>query len=75
MAENPEILNLDGNLSSETQELIREPAGKAETQNISINCEKAVCSGPPLLPNSMENSIDWLQRDEDRVVTISSCIK
>jgi len=65
MAENPEILNLDGNLSSETQELIREPAGKAETQNISINCEKAVCSGPPLLPNSMENSIDWLQRDED----------
>ncbi|POI25269.1 hypothetical protein CIB84_010981 [Bambusicola thoracicus] len=64
-AENPEILNLDGNLSSKTQELIREPARKAETQNISINCEKAVCSGPPLLPNSMENSVDWLQRDED----------
>uniref|UniRef100_A0A8C9G9Y6 Beta/gamma crystallin 'Greek key' domain-containing protein n=1 Tax=Pavo cristatus TaxID=9049 RepID=A0A8C9G9Y6_PAVCR len=64
-AENSEILNLDGHLSSKTQELIREPAGKAETQNISINCEKAVCPGPPLLPNSMENSIDSLQRDAD----------
>uniref|UniRef100_A0A8C3LUY5 Crystallin beta-gamma domain containing 3 n=1 Tax=Chrysolophus pictus TaxID=9089 RepID=A0A8C3LUY5_CHRPC len=64
-AENPKVLNLDGNLSSKTQELIREPAGKAETQNISLNCEKAVCSGPPLLSNSTENSIDWLRRDAD----------
>ncbi|OXB70137.1 UNVERIFIED_CONTAM: hypothetical protein H355_016373, partial [Colinus virginianus] len=61
---NPGILNLDGNLSSKTQELIKEPTVNAETQNISINCEKAVCSGP-LLSNSMENSVDCLQRDEE----------
>uniref|UniRef100_A0A803YJA0 Uncharacterized protein n=1 Tax=Meleagris gallopavo TaxID=9103 RepID=A0A803YJA0_MELGA len=64
-AEKPEILNLDGNLSSKTQKLIREPVGNTETQNISINCGKAVCSGPPLLSNSTENSIDGLQGDED----------
>uniref|UniRef100_A0A8C2SM21 Crystallin beta-gamma domain containing 3 n=1 Tax=Coturnix japonica TaxID=93934 RepID=A0A8C2SM21_COTJA len=64
-AENPGILNLDGNSSSKTQELIRKPSGKAETQNISMNCEKAVCSGPTLFPNSTENRIDRLQRDED----------
>ncbi|XP_021257436.1 very large A-kinase anchor protein isoform X3 [Numida meleagris] len=64
-AENPEILNLDGSLSSKTQDLIKEPTGEAETQNASINCEKAVYSGPPFLPDSMENSIDWLQRDEE----------
>ncbi|XP_072183785.1 very large A-kinase anchor protein isoform X2 [Excalfactoria chinensis] len=64
-AENPEILNLDGNLSSKTQELIREPLRKAETRNISMNCEKAVCSGPPLFPDSTENRIDRLQSDED----------
>ncbi|OXB53442.1 hypothetical protein ASZ78_013504, partial [Callipepla squamata] len=61
---NPGILNLDGNLSSKTQELIKEPTVNAETQNISINCEKAVCSGP-LLSNSMENGVDCLQRDEE----------
>ncbi|XP_042722763.1 very large A-kinase anchor protein [Lagopus leucura] len=72
-AENPEILNLDGNLSSKTPELIREPAGKAETQNISINCEKAVCLGPPLLLNSTENSIDLLRRDEDIPYNAFAC--
>ncbi|XP_074959348.1 very large A-kinase anchor protein isoform X1 [Phalacrocorax aristotelis] len=59
-AETPKILNLDMKLPAKT----REPTEKAETQGVAVNSEKAGCSGPPLLPNSMENGIDWSQRGE-----------
>ncbi|KAM6417059.1 very large A-kinase anchor protein [Pluvialis apricaria] len=59
-AEIPNILNLDMELPTKTQE----PTEKAETQSVAVNCEKADCSGLPLLPNSMENGIDWPQRGE-----------
>ncbi|XP_010295481.1 PREDICTED: beta/gamma crystallin domain-containing protein 3, partial [Phaethon lepturus] len=59
-AESPNILNLDMKLAAKTQE----PTEKAETQSVAVNCEKADGSGPPLLPNSMENGIDWPQRGE-----------
>lgn len=59
-AEIPNVLNLDMKLPTKTQE----PTEKAETQSIAVNCEKADCSGLPLLPNSMENGIDRPQRGE-----------
>ncbi|XP_072741481.1 very large A-kinase anchor protein isoform X3 [Ciconia boyciana] len=59
-AETPNISNLDMKLPAKTQELTE----RAETQSTAINCEKADCSGPPLLPNSMENGLDWPQRGE-----------
>ncbi|XP_009465066.1 PREDICTED: beta/gamma crystallin domain-containing protein 3 [Nipponia nippon] len=59
-AETPKILNTDVKLPAKTQE----PTEKVETQSVAVNCGKAECSGPPLLPNSMENSIDWPQRGE-----------
>ncbi|XP_074022485.1 very large A-kinase anchor protein [Numenius arquata] len=58
--ETPKILNPDMKLPAKKQE----PTEKAETQSVAVNCEKADCSGLPLLPNSMENGIDWSQRDE-----------
>ncbi|XP_055559243.1 very large A-kinase anchor protein [Falco cherrug] len=59
-AETPKILNLDVKLPAKSQE----PTGKKETQDVTVNCEKADCSGPPLLPSSVENGIDGLQRGE-----------
>ncbi|XP_029876751.1 very large A-kinase anchor protein isoform X2 [Aquila chrysaetos chrysaetos] len=58
-AETPEILKFDMKLPAKTQE----PTEK-ETWRVTVNCEKADCSGPPLLPNSMENGVDWPQRGE-----------
>ncbi|XP_075290915.1 very large A-kinase anchor protein isoform X2 [Opisthocomus hoazin] len=60
-AESPNILKLDMKLTAKTQE----PTEKAETQRVTVNCTKADCSGPPLLPNSMENGTDWSQSDEN----------
>ncbi|XP_075572589.1 uncharacterized protein LOC104037513 isoform X2 [Pelecanus crispus] len=68
-AETPEILNLDMTLLAKTQE----PTEKAETQSVAVNCEKADCSGPPLLPNSMENSIDWPQGREKVPNSVFAC--
>ncbi|XP_010565953.1 PREDICTED: beta/gamma crystallin domain-containing protein 3 [Haliaeetus leucocephalus] len=59
-AETPKILNFDMKLPAKTQE----PTENKETCSVTVNCEKADCSGPPLLPNSMENGIDWPQRGE-----------
>lgn len=59
-AETPKILNLDIKLPAKTWE----PTEKVETQHVAVNCEKADCSGLPLLPNSMENGIDWPQIGE-----------
>ncbi|KAM6211292.1 very large A-kinase anchor protein [Sarcoramphus papa] len=59
-AEKTKILNLDVKLPAKTQE----PTEKKETWSVTVNCEKADCLGPPLLPNSMENGIEWPQRDE-----------
>uniref|UniRef100_A0A8B9DQD5 Crystallin beta-gamma domain containing 3 n=1 Tax=Anser cygnoides TaxID=8845 RepID=A0A8B9DQD5_ANSCY len=63
-AETPKILNMDSNLSARTQDIIKEPTAKVETQNKSTNCEKADCSDLPVVPNSTENSADWPQRGE-----------
>ncbi|OPJ69419.1 very large A-kinase anchor protein [Patagioenas fasciata monilis] len=60
-AETPKILNLDMKLPAKTQE----PTEEEETQHVAVNCEKADCSGLPLLPNSMENGIDRSQRSEN----------
>ncbi|XP_068281105.1 very large A-kinase anchor protein isoform X2 [Nyctibius grandis] len=57
-AETPKILNLDLKLPAKTHE----PTEKVETQSVAVNCEKADCSGPSLLPDSMENGIDCPQR-------------
>ncbi|KAL2311645.1 hypothetical protein Nmel_003379 [Mimus melanotis] len=59
-AEMPKTLSLDMRSPANTQGL----AEMDETQTVAVNCEKADCSGPPLLPNCMENGIDWPQRDE-----------
>uniref|UniRef100_A0A8C8AR73 Crystallin beta-gamma domain containing 3 n=1 Tax=Otus sunia TaxID=257818 RepID=A0A8C8AR73_9STRI len=59
-AETPKILNLDTKLPAKTEE----PVETKETWGVTVNCEKADYSGPPLLPNSMENGIDWPQRGE-----------
>ncbi|KAM6284728.1 very large A-kinase anchor protein isoform 2-T3 [Spheniscus humboldti] len=59
-AETPKILNLDMKLPAKTQE----PTEEAETQSVAVKPENVDCSGPPLLPNSMENGIDWPQRGE-----------
>ncbi|XP_030327899.1 very large A-kinase anchor protein isoform X2 [Strigops habroptila] len=58
--EMPAILNLDINIPAKTQKLTE----KKETWSVTVTCEKADCSGPPLLPNNMENGIDWPQRGE-----------
>ncbi|XP_074713138.1 very large A-kinase anchor protein isoform X2 [Strix uralensis] len=60
-AETPKILNLDMKLPAKT----KEPIEKKETWGVTVNSEKADYSGPPLLPNSMENGIDWPQRGEE----------
>uniref|UniRef100_A0A8C0EXQ7 Crystallin beta-gamma domain containing 3 n=1 Tax=Bubo bubo TaxID=30461 RepID=A0A8C0EXQ7_BUBBB len=60
-AETPKILKLDMKLPAKT----KEPIEKKETQGVTVNCEKADYSGPPLLPNSVENGIDWPQRGEE----------
>uniref|UniRef100_A0A8C3GTR8 Crystallin beta-gamma domain containing 3 n=1 Tax=Corvus moneduloides TaxID=1196302 RepID=A0A8C3GTR8_CORMO len=59
-AEMPKTLNLDMRFPANTQE----PTEMDATQTVSVNCEKADCSGPPLLPSCMENGIDWPQSDE-----------
>ncbi|KAK2528293.1 hypothetical protein Q9966_009947 [Columba livia] len=59
-AETPKILNVDMKLPAK----IQEPTEKEKTQHVVVNCEKADCSGLPLLPDSMENGIDWYQRGE-----------
>uniref|UniRef100_A0A8C5T6S2 Beta/gamma crystallin 'Greek key' domain-containing protein n=1 Tax=Malurus cyaneus samueli TaxID=2593467 RepID=A0A8C5T6S2_9PASS len=60
-AEMPKTLNLDMKFPANTQE----PIEMDETQTVTVNCEKAECLGSPLLPNSMENGIDWSQRNEN----------
>ncbi|XP_063275479.1 very large A-kinase anchor protein [Prinia subflava] len=42
----------------------QEPTEMDETQTVAVDCEKTDCSGPPLLPNCMENGTGWPQRDE-----------
>ncbi|XP_028939487.1 very large A-kinase anchor protein-like, partial [Antrostomus carolinensis] len=59
-AETPKILNLDIKLLDKTHGATE----KVEAQSVAVNCHKADCSGPPLLPSSVENGIDWPQRDE-----------
>ncbi|XP_074454060.1 very large A-kinase anchor protein [Larus michahellis] len=59
-AETPKILNLDMKLPAKTQK----PTENTETQSVAVNCEKADCSVLSLLPNSMENGIDWPQSGE-----------
>ncbi|XP_053825813.1 very large A-kinase anchor protein [Vidua macroura] len=59
-AEMPKALSSDMRCPANTQE----PTEMVETQTVAVKCEKADCSGPPLLPNCMENGIGWLQRDE-----------
>ncbi|XP_056372307.1 very large A-kinase anchor protein isoform X2 [Oenanthe melanoleuca] len=59
-AEMPKTLSLDMRFPANTQE----PTEMDETQTVAVNCEKAACSGPPLLPDCMENGIGQPQRDE-----------
>ncbi|KAM9020345.1 very large A-kinase anchor protein [Ara ararauna] len=59
-AETPAILNLAIDLPAKTQKLTE----KKKTWSVAVNCEKADCPGPPLLPNNMANGIDWPQRGE-----------
>uniref|UniRef100_A0A8C3ULD1 Crystallin beta-gamma domain containing 3 n=1 Tax=Catharus ustulatus TaxID=91951 RepID=A0A8C3ULD1_CATUS len=59
-AEMPKTLSLDMRFPVNT----REPTEMDETQTVSVDCEKADCSGPPLLPNCVENGIGWPRRDE-----------
>lgn len=59
-AEMPKTLSLDMRFPVNTQE----PTEMAETQTVAVNCEKADCSGPPLLPDCVENGIGSPQRDE-----------
>ncbi|XP_009693424.1 PREDICTED: uncharacterized protein LOC104157691, partial [Cariama cristata] len=56
----PKILNLDMKLPAKTQE----PPEKEENRSVTVNCEKADCSGPPLLPNSRGSGTDWPRRSE-----------
>ncbi|XP_010071667.1 PREDICTED: beta/gamma crystallin domain-containing protein 3 [Pterocles gutturalis] len=56
----PNISNLNMKLPAKTQEATE----KEEIWRETVNCERADCSGPLLLPNSMENGIDWPQRCE-----------
>lgn len=58
-AEMPKTLSLDMRFPANTQE----PTEIGETQTVAVNCEKADCSGPPLLPDCMENGKGWPQRD------------
>ncbi|XP_054045194.1 very large A-kinase anchor protein [Rissa tridactyla] len=59
-AETPKILNLGMKLPAKTQK----PTENTEAQSVAVNCEKADCSVLSLLPNSMENGIDWPQSGE-----------
>ncbi|XP_066423691.1 very large A-kinase anchor protein [Molothrus aeneus] len=59
-AEMPKTLSLDMKFPANTQE----PTEVVATQTVAVNCEKTDCSGPPLLPNCMENGIGWPQKDE-----------
>ncbi|TRZ23360.1 hypothetical protein HGM15179_003777 [Zosterops borbonicus] len=59
-AEMPKTLSLEMRFPANAQELTE----MHETQAVAVNCEKADCSGPPLLPHCMENGIGWPQRDE-----------
>uniref|UniRef100_A0A8C5ICG9 Crystallin beta-gamma domain containing 3 n=1 Tax=Junco hyemalis TaxID=40217 RepID=A0A8C5ICG9_JUNHY len=59
-AEIPKALSLDMRFPANTQE----PTEMVETQTVAVNCERADCSGPPLLPHCMENGIGWPQKDE-----------
>ncbi|XP_027554177.1 very large A-kinase anchor protein [Neopelma chrysocephalum] len=59
-AEMPKTLNVDTKFPAKTQE----PTEVKETWGVTVNCEKADCSGPPLLPDSVANGIGWPQRDE-----------
>ncbi|KAJ7416484.1 hypothetical protein WISP_70881 [Willisornis vidua] len=68
-AEMPKALNLDMKFPAKTQE----PAEVKETQCVSVNCAKADCSGPPLLPNGMANGMGWPQRDENTPNNVITC--
>ncbi|XP_005038925.2 PREDICTED: very large A-kinase anchor protein [Ficedula albicollis] len=68
-AEMPKTCSLDMRFPANTQE----PTEMDETQTVAINCEQADCSGPPLLPNCMENGIGWPQRDEKVPNNAISC--
>ncbi|XP_051464887.1 very large A-kinase anchor protein isoform X2 [Apus apus] len=57
-AETPKMLKLEVKLPAKTQK----PTEKVEAPSVAENCEKVDCSGSPLLPNSMENCIDWPKR-------------
>uniref|UniRef100_A0A8C3R4T0 Crystallin beta-gamma domain containing 3 n=1 Tax=Cyanoderma ruficeps TaxID=181631 RepID=A0A8C3R4T0_9PASS len=59
-AEMPNTLSMDMRFPANTQE----PREMDETQTVAVNCEKADCSGPSLLPHCMENGIGWPQSDE-----------
>ncbi|XP_059728043.1 very large A-kinase anchor protein isoform X3 [Haemorhous mexicanus] len=59
-AEMPKTLSLDMRFPANAQE----PTEMVETQTAAVNCEKADCSGPPLLPHCVENGIGWPQEDE-----------
>lgn len=59
-AEMPKTLSLAMRFPANTQE----PTEMVKTQTVAVNCERADCSGPPFLPNCMENGIDWPQKDE-----------
>uniref|UniRef100_A0A8D2MQ63 Crystallin beta-gamma domain containing 3 n=1 Tax=Zonotrichia albicollis TaxID=44394 RepID=A0A8D2MQ63_ZONAL len=59
-AEIPKALSLDMGFPAN----IQEPTEMVETQTVAVNCERADCSGPPLLPHCMENGIGWPQKDE-----------
>ncbi|XP_014128938.2 very large A-kinase anchor protein isoform X1 [Zonotrichia albicollis] len=59
-AEIPKALSLDMGFPAN----IQEPTEMVETQTVAVKCERADCSGPPLLPHCMENGIGWPQKDE-----------
>nr|XP_054509077.1 very large A-kinase anchor protein [Agelaius phoeniceus] len=59
-AEMPKTLSLAMKFPANTQE----PTEVVATQTVAVNCEKTDCSGPPLLPDCMENGIGWPQKDE-----------
>ncbi|XP_030313644.1 very large A-kinase anchor protein [Calypte anna] len=56
----PKLLKLDMKLPTKAHK----PTEKVEPQSVADNCEKADHSGSPLLPDSVENGIGWLQRGE-----------
>ncbi|XP_062479993.1 very large A-kinase anchor protein isoform X2 [Pezoporus occidentalis] len=68
-AETPTVLNLDIHLPAKAQKLTE----KKGTWSVTVNCEKADCSDPPLLPNNMANGIDWPQRGEKIPNNVFTC--